>query len=81
MAKKVEIELNEPAIRQQLLKSPEILEICKEHAEAIADRCGEGYETTTYTQPTRIVAKVYADSSSARADNMKHNTILKAAKG
>lgn len=81
MAKKVEIELNEPAIRQQLLKSQEILDICKEHAETIADRCGDGYETAVYTQPTRIVAKVYADSFRARADNMKHNTILKAVKG
>lgn len=40
MAQKVMIELNQAAIRQQLLKSPEILEICRNHAEEIAERCG-----------------------------------------
>ena len=78
MAQKVMIELNQAAIRQQLLKSPEILEICRNHAEEIAERCGDGYDTTAYTQPTRIVVKVYADSFSARVDNMKNNTLLKA---
>lgn len=81
MAQKIKIELNRDAIRQQLLKSPEIRDICKEHAEAIANRCGDGYETATYTESTRVVAKVYADSFQARHDNLKHNTILKAVKG
>ena len=75
MAQKVMIELNQAAIRQQLLKSPEILEICRNHAEEIAERCGDGYETAA---STRIVAKVYADSFPARVDNMKNNTLLKA---
>ena len=78
MAQKVRIELNEAAIRQQLLKSSATEQMCKEHAEQIANRCGEGYETETYMEPTRVVAKVYADSFPARRDNLKNNTILKA---
>lgn len=78
MAQKVKIELNQSAIRQQLLKSTEIQSICRELAEQIAGRCGEGYETETYMQQTRTVSKVYADSFRARNDNLKNNTILKA---
>lgn len=81
MAQKIKIELNRNAIRQQLLKSPEIQDICKEHAENIANRCGDGYESTAYMESTRIVAKVYTDSFRAMHDNMKNNTLLKAVKG
>lgn len=80
MAQKIKIELNREAIRQQLLKSAEIKQICEEHAETIAGRCGEGYKVETYTQQTRIVSKAYADSFPARVDNMKNNTLLKAVK-
>ncbi len=78
MATKVRIELNEAAIRQQLLKSPATEAMCKKYAEEIAGRCGEGYETKTYKTPSRMAAKVYADSFPARIDNVKNNTLLKA---
>ena len=78
MAQKVKIELNMEAIRQQLLKSSATEQMLNEHAEQIADRCGDGYETKTYKTPTRVVAKVYADSFPARRNNLKNNTILKA---
>lgn len=81
MAQKIKIELNRNAIRQQLLKSPEIQDICKEHADNIANRCGDGYKSTEYMESTRIVAKVYTDSFRAMHDNMKNNTLLKAVKG
>ncbi len=78
MAQKVRIELNQAAIRQQLLKSPATEAMCKKYAEEIAARCGDGYETKTYKTPTRMAAKVYADTFQARTDNLKNNTILKA---
>lgn len=72
---KVEIELNREGVRQ-LMRSPEMQVILKAQAEAIKDKCGEGYET--YTAPTRAVAIVGTATEAAINDNSDNNTILKA---
>lgn len=75
---KVKIELNRNAVRDQLLKSSEMMSICESHAKNIAARCGSGYQTDTHVGRNRVNAMVYADTYEARRDNLKHNTILKA---
>lgn len=65
----------------QLLKSPEMLGICRGHAERIQARCGDGYEVTTYTGKTRVNASVHAATVTARQDNYNNNTLLKAVRG
>ena len=72
---KVEIELNREGVRQ-LMRSPEMQAILKAQAEAIKDKCGEGYET--YTAPTRAVAIVGTATADAIRDNSDNNTILNA---
>lgn len=74
---KVRIELNSEGVRN-LLKSAEIAEICRTHAQEIAGRAGSGYEVTTYTGKTRVNASVHAATDEAYRDNLKNNTLLKA---
>jgi hypothetical protein len=81
MAHKVKIVLNKKAVRDQLLKSSEMQNICEEYAKTIAGRCGEGYASDTYAGKNRVNAMVYAETAKARADNNKNNTILKAVGG
>ena len=71
------IKLNSDGVRK-LLKSPEMKAICEEHAATIRDRCGDGYESDSYTGRNRVNARVWASSRKARQDNAKNNTILKA---
>lgn len=80
MSKKVEIELNSAGI-QELLKSAEIEAVCKEYADKVANRAGDGYEVNTQVGKTRVNAMVFADSFAARKDNLKNNTLLKALGG
>ena len=77
---KVKIELISAGI-QELLKSDEMAAVCKEHAEAVAQRAGDGYKVDTYVGKTRVNAMVSADSAKARKDNLKNNTLLKALGG
>lgn len=75
----VKIVLNRSGVRE-LLRSPEMLQICEEHAGVVLDRCGDGYKTDGHTGKNRVNAMVYADTYQAKADNLKNNTILKALK-
>ena len=77
---KTQIKLNRQGVRE-LLKSKEMGQICLEHAQQIAARAGEGYETDTRTGVNRVNASVYPATDKARHDNLKNNTILKAVKG
>lgn len=62
----------------QLLKSPEMQNVLEEKATAIKNRCGDGYGQDIYVGKSRANAMVFADSSAAKRDNAKNNTILKA---
>lgn len=76
----VKIELNEEGVRE-LLKSPEMMTICKEYAEKAVQKLGEGYEVTTYTGKTRVNASVAAVTKEAMNQNNRENTVLKAVFG
>lgn len=79
MAQKVKIELNTSGVKE-LLKSQEMLNICKEHASRILNNCPSGYEMDSHTGLNRVNAMVYASTYQAKADNLRNNTILKAVK-
>jgi hypothetical protein len=76
----VRVELNSDGV-QALLKSGEMMGMCKSLAEGIASRAGgAGYQVTTHTGPTRVNASVMTATKEAARDNMKNNTLLKAVK-
>ena len=65
----------------ELMKSPEMMQICKEYANNAQAKLGDGYEVKTYTLNYVSAAKVQATTYKARKDNAKNNTILKALRG
>ena len=71
------LELNREGVRK-LLRSEEMAGVCKQQAEAIRDRCGDGYEVDSHTGKNRVNASVYAATPAAVRDNLKNNTIIKA---
>ena len=73
---KTKFKLNRKGVRE-LLKSEGMAGICREHAEAISRRCGEGYEVSAYTGKTRVNASVYAATCEAIRDNLENNTLGK----
>lgn len=73
----VKIELNREGVRA-LLRSQEMLTICKEHADAARGRLGAGYAVTTRTGRNRVNAKIAAKTRAARRENAESNTLLKA---
>ena len=76
---KLKITLNTKGVAE-LMKSAEIQEVLKNHATAIRNRCGDGYEQDIHVGKNRANAMVSATTFEARKDNMKNNTILKAVK-
>ena len=73
----VKIELNREGVRA-LLRSPEMMSVCKSHAGAARSRLGAGYEVTTHTGRNRVNAQIAAETPAARRENARGNTILKA---
>lgn len=77
---KVEIKLNYEGVGE-LLKSPEIEDICRELAQGVADRAGDGFEVNTYVGARRVNAGVEAATPQAYYRNMRTNALLKALGG
>lgn len=74
----VRVVLNREAVREQLLRSSEMLGICQELAEGIAGRAGkDGYEVTTYVGRNRVNASIVTTSEETTNDNLKNNTLLR----
>ena len=71
------IVLNSAGVRS-LLKSSEMQGVLKDHADAIKNRCGDGYETDLFVGKTRANASVRTKTSKAVKENSKNNTLLKA---
>lgn len=75
------LELNGARL-EELMKSEEIQKVLNAVAEDIRDRAGEGYEVGRAEEKvlsTRAIATVYAASPEAKRDNLRNNTLLKAA--
>lgn len=77
MSKKVEFKLNRAGVRA-LMQSEEMQNVLQKSASAIRDRCGDGYEQDLRVGKNRANAQVWAETSKAKRDNSKNNTILKA---
>ena len=80
MANKVDFKLNSGGVRE-LLKSSEMMAICKGYADSAIGRLGDGYEVSTYVGKTRVNAEVRAVTYQAKAENLRDNSILKAVHG
>lgn len=76
----VKFVLNRDGVRD-LMKSSEMMEVCKDYANGALSRLGDGYTVTTYVGKTRVNAEVAAETFKARRENSKDNTILKALRG
>ncbi len=74
---KIRFELDSAGVRE-LLRSESAKQVCAEIASQVLGRCGDGYETDTYTGKNRVNAMVWASTSQARKDNSDNNTLLKA---
>lgn len=61
-----------------LMKSEAMQGVLTKKANAIKNRCGDGYEQDIYVGQNRANAMVTASSYKAKKDNLKNNTILKA---
>lgn len=73
----VKVVLNRSGVRE-LLKSEEMMQICKGYAETARGRLGDGYEVTCHVGKNRVNAEIKAVSFGARKENLENNTILKA---
>lgn len=73
----VKVVLNTQGVRE-LLRSKEMESICAEHARQTMNNLGPGYEMDTYTGENRVNAMIKAVSGTAKRDNLKNNTLLKA---
>lgn len=80
MANKVKIQLNRQGV-QEMMKSPEMMAICKDLADDALGRLGDGYVVTTYNGKTRVNASIMAETYQAKKENSENNTILKAIRG
>ena len=76
---KVKFKLNTSGVRA-ILQSDEMMSICKEYADGIQARAGEGYETDTFVGKNRVNASVFTATPEAMKDNLENNTLLKAVK-
>lgn len=62
----------------ELMKSEAMQKVLTDHATAIKNRCGDGYEQDVHVGKNRANAMVKATTYKAKKDNLKNNTILKA---
>lgn len=76
----VKFVLNREGVRE-LLRSPEMMEVCKSYADRAQQSLGDGYEVTTHTGSNRVNAMISAESGQAKRENLEDNTILKAVFG
>lgn len=79
MTKKVVFKLNREGVRH-LMSEDAMQAVLEEKANAICQRCGEGFEVTTYVGKTRANASVHAATTEAYFRNLHGNIILKAMK-
>lgn len=72
----LKITLNKNGVGE-LLRSEEVAEICREHAEATCRNAGEGFVVEPRNYPERHGYAVRVDSAEAYKKNLKSNILLK----
>lgn len=76
---KIKVKLNSAGVRE-LLKSSEMQAVLEAKATQIVQSAGPGYEIDRYTGVNRVNVGIYPATKSARSDNFRNNTLLKAVK-
>lgn len=79
MAKRLQFELNRKGVAD-LMKSANMQKVLTRHATRIRNRAGEGYEQDIYVGRNRANAMVWPETTQAKSDNYKNNTLLKSVK-
>ena len=74
---KVKFKLNRAGVRE-LLKSDEMMQVCKNYADKARAQLGEGYKVSPHTGKRRVNVSVSAQTYKARKENAENNSILKA---
>lgn len=62
----------------ELLKSDEMMAVCRSYAEDICSRVGDGYDISEYVGKTRVNVSVSAATEEAIKECYEDNTLLKA---
>ena len=68
---KVKVVLNRSGVRS-LMKSEEMMQICKDHAYRAKSKLGDGYSVSCKVGKKRVNASVGAVTPEARKENSKH---------
>lgn len=77
----VEIKINNDELRN-ILKSDAMQQMLIKQANRVVSRAGSGYAADPpHTSSQRAIVNVYAETSAAKRDNLKNNTLLKAMGG
>lgn len=74
----LKVELNQAAVRSQILKAPETAAACRKIAQDIQGRAGAGYELSEFSGRNRVNVSVGVATKEAYQDNLANNTLLKA---
>ena len=74
------LELDREGVRS-FLRGEEMQKACREQAETLRARCGEGYAVDSYTGKNRVNAMLWPATEEARLDHYRHNTVEKALGG
>ena len=74
---KGKIKLRKAGVKE-MLQSDDLRETCREVAEQIRARAGEGYEVSTFKGAYRVNASVRPVTQEAYKDNLENNTLMKA---
>lgn len=71
------LKLSYKGIRDNILKSQDVLDYLSDFARQKARECGDGYAIEPYIGKTRVNVAVYPASKQAMKDNMDNKTLLK----
>ena len=76
---KMKFELNRKGVAA-LMKSGAMQKTLTSYATGIKNRSGAGYKQDVHVGKNRANARVWADTSQAKKDNLDNNTLLKSVK-
>lgn len=71
----VRVEVNWNGVRE-LMKSPEMMAVCRDRAEPALASLGDGYVISEFVGESRVNVSIGAVSKEAIQENLDNNTIL-----
>ena len=78
MNKKYKVKINKKAVREQLLRSSEMMNVCYELAKQAQSQLKEGYKITQNYGRNRVNVSIGTETGESVKDNAENNSILKA---